>query len=51
MLGKLSIGIAAVSAAYTYLSKREQEARAAMQESFDSHYNAALESSGVYDLY
>lgn len=51
MLGKLSIGIAAVSAAYTYLSKREQEARAAMQESFDSNYNAALESSSVYDLY
>lgn len=51
LFGKIGIGVAAVTTAYSIISKLEQNAREDRQSSFDNAMSTASESSNVYDLY
>ncbi len=51
LFGKIGIGVAAVTTAYSIISKLEQNARERRQSSFDNAMATASESSSVYDLY
>ena len=51
LFGKIGIGVAAVTTAYSIISKLEQNAREDRQRSFDNAMSTASESSNVYDLY
>lgn len=51
LFGKIGIGVAAVTTAYSIISKLEQNARESRQSSFDNAMATASESSSVYDLY
>lgn len=51
LFGKIGIGVAAVTTAYSIISKLEQNAREDRQSSFDNAMSTASERSNVYDLY
>lgn len=51
LLSKIGAGITAVSIAYSILSNREREAKAEMQQSFDSSLTDSTEKQEVFELY